>query len=108
MASTGPGFKVFKNLLGNILSPNGNSIGNLKGTVQFMDNNDDAHAHGIAQFQNQIIELGRHNRIETGAGLVAKQDFVTKLFERIEVAHRIKNMLEERLMYNRRAGKGNR
>ncbi len=50
MASTGPGFKVFKNLLGNILSPNDNSIGNLKGTVQFMDNNDDAHAHGIAQF----------------------------------------------------------
>jgi len=30
------------------------------------------------------------------------RDFVTKPFERIEVTHRIKNMLEVRLMYNRR------
>jgi len=30
------------------------------------------------------------------------RDFVTKPFERIEVTHRIRNMLEVRLMYNRR------
>ncbi len=35
--------------------------------------------------------------LESGA-----RDFVTKPFERIEVTHRIKNMLEVRLMYNRR------
>lgn len=35
--------------------------------------------------------------LENGA-----RDFVTKPFERIEVTHRIRNMLEVRLMYNRR------
>ena len=30
------------------------------------------------------------------------KDFVTKPFERIEVTHRIRNMLEVRMMYNRR------
>ena len=37
-----------------------------------MGDDDDAHAHGIAQAQDQIVDAGRHHRVQPGRGLVAE------------------------------------
>ena len=65
----------------------------------------------MAQLQDKIVDdylpilvLTAQSDVETKIQALENgaRDFVTKPFERIEVTHRIKNMLEVRLMYNRR------
>ena len=51
-----------------------------------------------------ILVLTAQSDVETKIKALQNgaRDFVTKPFERVEVTHRIKNMLEVRLMYNKR------